>query len=203
MTVDAIVNGVAQTRSIVIVVNGPCPTGDTILDDPATRAGLAAAWAASNSGSAPASRLERGAYTFDSTGVHIYRLSPVDTTDTPCRNANIPAVPYPGDPLWGEHTHLFTLGDTLPSSCNPPGSSPNTMYKYWNTYGGTSGGDWFRSWNDQQPLVAVDKDSIYRIYPYPIDSNQTPIGSWEYFPKPGWQANYLSVPRVSGTCVRI
>jgi hypothetical protein len=203
MSVDATVNGVAQTRSIVIVVNGPCPTGDTILDDPVTRAALAAAWAQSNSSSAPASRIERGAYTFDSAGVHIYRLSPIDPVDTPCRNAIIPAVPYPGDPLWGGHTHPFTIGDTLPPVCNPPGSPSNAIYKYWNTYGGPSGGDWFRAWNDQQPLVVADKDSMYRIYPYPIDSTLTPSGTREYSPKAGWQANYLSVPRVSGTCVRM
>lgn len=200
MTVDAIVNGVAQSKSVFINVI-PCPTGDTLVDDFATRSGLTAAWAQSNANGPISLRLERGSTTFDSTSLHVFRLTPVDPGDTPCRNANIPQAPYPGIPIVESHIHPFSVGDSLPSSCNLPNQPPGSYVTYGNKYGGPSGADWHRTWTDSLPEVIGDKDSLYRIYPYPIDSSQQ-NGNWVYYPKPGWQTNYFSAPRVSGTCTR-
>lgn len=202
MTVDAIVNGVAQSRSIAVVVNGPCPTGDTILDDPVTRAALTAAWQQSNADGPKPLRIERGAYQFDSMGVHVFRLSPTASDDTPCSNANIPVFPFPGDPSVGQHVHPFSIGDTVPPSCNPK-ISPDSLRGYGAPFGGPSRQDWHRAWVDSLPQVVADKDSIYRIYPYPMDSILLPDSTWKYNPKDGWKTNYLAVPRLSGTCARM
>lgn len=203
MTVDAIVNGVAQTRSIVVVVNVPCPTGDTLLDDPSVRSGLAAAWAESHSDGPIADRLERGVHWFDSAGVKIYRLTPIDPLiDTPCQNANAWIPSRPPDSIISGHIHPFAVDSIVPPSCNPPGAPPNAVYKAVHPYGGPSDADWHRAWLDKLPSVIADRDSLYRIYPYPMDS-VLKNGAWSYFPKTGWQANYLPVPRVIGTCVRM
>lgn len=201
MTVDAIVNGVAQSKSVFVNVV-PCPTGDTLVDDAANRAGLSAAWAQSNANAAIHLRLERGTATFDSASRHVFRLSPIDPSDGPCRNANIPSTPWPGTPRVLSHTHPFSVGDSLPSNCNEPNFPAGYYKKYSNPYGGPSRSDWKRAWNDSLPMLVLDIDSIYRIYPYPIDSTMDANGIWNFYPKSGWQANYFSAPRQYGTCAR-
>lgn len=202
MTVTAVVNGVEQTSSVRIEAV-PCVVGDSLIDNPVLRAGLAAAWNESRSDFPIDLRIERGMYLFDSSNVYTYRLTPINpTVDGPCRNAATPVFPFPGRAVTGGHTHPFALGDSLPALCRPPNLPPWAFTTYGNPYGGPSAPDWVRSWNDSLPHVVIDKDSIYRIHPHPIDSVQGPT-EWQYFPTPGWESKYLAAPRVVGSCVRI
>jgi hypothetical protein len=201
MTVTALVNGFELTKSVSVQVV-PCPTADSLLDNLVLRAGLGAAWTQSNADAQIDSRIERGLYLFDSTSVYVFRLSPRDTVDTPCINANIPTAPFPGRPVVGAHVHPFSLTDSLPAKCRPPGILPGEYTIYGNPFGGPSRGDWGRSWNEQLPLVVVDKDSLYRIYPHPMDSTLI-SGKWKKHPSAGWESKYFAAPRVSGSCVRV
>jgi hypothetical protein len=193
MTVDAIVNGVAQTRSITVVVNVLCPSGDTILDDPATRALLANVWSQSQS-----SGTERKGFAFDSAGTHIYRIKGQMFENTPCAVFGSPPNPPPGDLLWSTHSHLYLPGDSVPETCRPPNAPPDTKLRAeW----GPSGNDWKAVWDQQKPDIIIDKYYLHIIYPYPVDSTrQDSTQDWQYYPKAGWENSYFIWMPPEGAC---
>lgn len=191
MTVDAIVNGVAQTRSIVVVVNVLCASGDSILDDPATRALMASVWSQSYG-------TERVGNAFDSAGVHVYRVKSQTFEDTPCDVFDNQTSLGPGDRLWSVHSHIFFAGDTVPAICNPPGAPPGAVFI---AGAGPSGGDWKAAWNQQKPVVIVDKYYAHRIYPHPVDSSwNDATASWDYAPQAGWEAKYIAWYPLGSVC---
>jgi hypothetical protein len=198
MTVTAIVNGVQQTKSISMTVV-PCPTGDSLIDDPLNRTMLTDEWNLSGPTAAIQDRRERSAAKFDSAGNIFYRLNDPDPTMSPCSNTGEPSMHIGDTALLESHAHPFSKGDTLPDNCKDPSSGPHHAY-YGNSYGGLSGSDWRRMWEDQVPFLVPDQDSVYRIYPYPIDSTQQPSGNYSYFPKSGWKSVFKAVPRFNGFC---
>ena len=126
--------------------------------------------------------------------------------DNACRNVNSPAYPLPGRPVVGIHGHGFGKTangqdvELAPPCAWPPNLAPNLVVKYRS---GPSVADWRRALSDSLPVMVLDKDSVYRIYPHPIDSSAAPGGGWRYFPKDGFESKYKSAPRVSGSCVRM
>jgi hypothetical protein len=109
-------------------------------------------------------------------------------------------MPSGFQPRVDEHVHPFSIGDSLPSACKDSTLAANQFVKYGNPYGGPSGPDWRSAWNEDMPVLIADMDSVYRIYPFPMDSSANNVGVFSYFPKPGWKSVYLAVPRVNGSC---
>ena len=141
---------------------------------------------------------------FDSGGVTVFRLSASDPKSSPCRNYDIPAVPYPGEATVLEHSHPFYPGDTLPPACQKPNLKSNQTTIYGHTFGGASAADWLYSWRNNMPLIIPDLDSLYRIYPHPMDSMKiAPDTNWTFRPSVGWQTKYNSASRQTGTCSRL
>jgi len=200
MIVDAVVNGTAQTEKVPIVIV-PCPTKDSLIDNPVHRLGMTVSLDSGNANSPNKDiRKERQVIFFDSAGVTVLRLSPSDTRSSPCWNYDSPSS-MPGTVTVMEHSHPFSIGDSLPAICTPPGAKPNEYVSYGHGYGGLSGADWRSAWNNQLPMVVPDLDSVYRIYPHPVDSFQLlPDTTWHFFPTNGWQQKVKSAPRVFGAC---
>jgi hypothetical protein len=200
MQVTAIVQGVQRTASVDVQVV-PCPTGDTIADNPVWRSGLAAAWAESNAEAAPADRKERGVYLFDSAGTYQARLSPPDSTDTACQNANLQPTPSGWRRVAGGHTHPFRIGDSTANSCKGPDDPPDALGTR-RIYVGISPADMLRAHTESIPQYVVDKTSIYRVLPHPVRAVETPKG-YAYEFSSGWRSKIQRWPRVHGSCVRI
>ncbi|HYN82340.1 MAG TPA: hypothetical protein VES88_12620 [Gemmatimonadaceae bacterium] len=204
MIVDAVVNGVAQTERVPIKMV-PCPVGDSLLDDPVNRLLMRMELDSGNATSPNTnSRRERSGVIFDSLGAKIFRLSPLNPATSPCTNWDLPLTPFPGVPQILSHSHPFSMTDSLPALCQGPGLLPGQYITYGGPYGGPSGADWKVASDQGMPIIIPDNDSLYRIYPYPMDSMKIPPDtSWRFFPKTGWKVNYNSAPRVLGTCVRL
>ena len=88
--------------------------------------------------------------------------------------------------------------------CKDSTLAERVLTKYGGDYGGPSDADWIHAWNDGIPHMIIDKDSIYRIYPHPLDSAlkdpKKPEKGYKYWPSPNWQSKYKAVPRVFGSC---
>lgn len=202
MRVQARIRGVTH-EATARAVGIPCPTGNPLLDHPNVRKGMKDGWIGSKTDSLPAQRIERGFYSFrTSAGDTVSLLSPTVTGDTPCSAASIPSS-IPGVAVLGGHTHPFSIGDTLPaSSCNIK-LKPGQIAIYGHGYGGLSGGDWRRAFNDQVPISAFDKDWIYLAEPPDSIGVKQAAGAdttWE--PRGNWQQKVRSWPRKVAGCSR-
>ena len=196
MTVTATVNGVQQTTATHIEVV-PCATGDSLIDKPINRASLADIWSLSLANQPNIDiRRERNALVYDTT----YWVSPSGPDDGPCTTTLVHPIPAEYGPVrLRQHVHPFKVTDSLPSACRPKNFPSRSFTRYDNPYGGPSGRDWRVARDDEMPHMVVDKDSIYRIYPHPVDSVLR-NGEYAYFPTPNWQSKYKAVPRVFGSC---
>lgn len=171
------------------------------MDNMTVRNALAASLSEARADSSISRRIERGWYALDSAGTQVFRLSPGDPADTPCANANVPTVPYPGTPTVGGHIHPFSIGDTLPDACKDKRTRRSTVLYDWG-YGGLSGADWQRAGNEGLPHIVMDKDSIYVAKPHPMHLEKRPDGRLVPVPDSGWQAKTKSYARRAASCSR-
>jgi hypothetical protein len=198
MTVTAMVNGLSMTRS-VRVYPVICPTTDSLLNLQPFRDHLSEQMDSSFADDPDIShRIERGAFVYDSSGSLLFRRGAHHPDDTPCRNANPRASPEPGRRVTNNHTHPFSIGDTLPDLCKPPGD-PRTRQYGWGL-GGPSEQDWERALNDSVPFYVIDKDSIYRgdapTFSDFVEDSMSSSG----FRMTNWASKRQSWPRKTSSC---
>lgn len=192
----------------VHVLAVPCPTGDSLMDNVVIRNGLTMLWSQSGADSAgldPAGRRERGFYGgapwSDPLHVNKVFISAPNPGDTPCSNGNLPGNAGSFDLLVGAHVHPFSINDPLPSNCGaaPPGS----VLVYGHGYGGPSGNDWKRSFDDQLPQIVGDRDSVY-VIETPPDSvrfdTDPATNDTLWRPLGDWRSKIKSYSRASGSC---
>lgn len=203
MRIDASVhyNHVVKASSHVAVV--PCPTGDSLLDDPSIRRMLDSIWKLSHGGDSNLDiRLERGFATWDSSGTRVIRLSPTDAQSTPCSTAIANVTPDPGRLEAEYHVHPFVRGDSLPKACEKGKSVPPGSYlRAGGEFVGPSLADWNRTaLQPPRPEYVVDRDSIFRALPgvrQPYDS-----ASDRFIPDPSDVRRFLtSWPRRGAGCL--
>lgn len=187
-----------------------CPTGDSLVDNAAIRGGMAAVWHQSGADSVGldiSDRRERGFYggapADDPLHVTQVFVSPPDPSDTPCRNRNVPAFQdyRTFELLVGAHVHPFSPNDQLPSNC---GAAPqDSVLIYGHGYGGPSGADWKRSYDDGLPHIVGDRDSVYVIESPPDSVTFDVVPATHdtlWRPAGDWKSKIKSYPRASGSC---
>ena len=189
MRVTASVNGTERTATASVSVDSvPCPTGDSLVDDPSVRLMLRTAWDSSRTDQSQiANYRERSLHQYDSAGVKVLRLHPVASDDTPCRSRAQEEQPLPGARRQGAHSHPFAVGDSLPwQECGYDPPPPGKYYVNGPGLGGPSLPDWRRAASESAVHWVIDRDSIYRATPTPLDSTDFPTD---------WKSNVKSWPR--------
>lgn len=205
---DGFANGPRHAKVHVTAVD--CPTGDSLVDNPAVRAGLEDAWrlsGADSAGLSPSNRREHGGYGFgdpihDPLHVGTYQMSRSNPADGPCTSANVPGSYGSLVPLLSFHAHPFGIGDQLPSNCIDNFQAGDVAF-YAHGYGGLSGADWLRSFEDQLPVLAIDRDSVYIASPPDsIRWKRQPGPGADSLPEPAgnWQSRVHAVPRQFSSC---
>lgn len=195
MTLTASKNGVLRTaRTRVNVV--PCPTNDTILDNPKIRKALDSLWKLSDV------TAQYPMHAYDSLGTTIVRIGDFNPlTDDGCTNYPRPPQPPPGFPVAWFHTHPASVNQTV--NCNPKQSKV-----YSKQFGGPSHLDWQHAANNA-PQFVMDADNIYRMDKYPWqfqywDEGTTKSGGKTLVPQDSlWKPLYKEHPRKVDGCTRV
>lgn len=163
-TVDVLASANGDTvRANVEVQVVPCPTGDSLLDSPATRKVFKLLRDSSNaSDPVIANRVEREAVLIDSAGRKIWKilaLNPTTALNTPCE-VN-PRVPSGWIILAIAHTHPFKDGERENDPRCP--FDGTARYKQTPTTGWASNTDWQTSNAKKVPSYIIDSTRIVRI----------------------------------------
>jgi hypothetical protein len=202
MTVTVQRNGVTRTAK-VHAVRVPCPTGDSLLDNPELRSNLAYNDLARTASTEPGNRFENGAYLFQNqyTGEYMGQVGIVNAA-TACSWND---TPYPPAPRWWQivvrsHAHPYDIKtDSL-----PPGTKcgKRTLHVWEHPHYGPSPPDSSVA-RDGVPSFQVDADSIYMTDgEHPHKSWPQTLGSCQVLPPrvlnriPG---KIWLVPRSSGS----
>jgi hypothetical protein len=203
--VEALVNGVSVTGEAK-VDTVPCPTKDSILDDPVVRELLRDLINAPESTN-PVTGLRRelSGYVIDSAGIRMKRINPIDPALDPCSSPAPQPILPPGVRMVARiHTHPFKpysksafTNDTLPDACKEPGQTGQSFLD-GDAFGGFSGADWSVAKSDLDfygyPVagVAIDAHNVFRLYPH--DVGVEPV-TGKPVPLPGWKDKALKKSR--------
>jgi hypothetical protein len=158
-----------STASVHVTVV-PCPTGDTLLDNPLFRRLMKTVWDSSQAGkSSVADRTERMGVLFRDTVTKAYQykllpLNPVDSLNGPCQ-VNAPGFSYPS--TWKivtfVHSHPFQKGEQFAGNCPKDAKGNYLVYDKTPQTGWASGTDWKTSLDKHLPSYIIDSMQVIRI----------------------------------------